>query len=763
MKGAARAASGFIITAALLLLAACGGGDDDYVPTPTPAPTGLSYNGNAAVVATVGTALTALTPAVTGTVSTYTVAPALPAGLALNGTTGVISGTPTAVTAQATYTVTAANATGSTTFGLVLRVDAPPPSAYTQSALVSDGSVAAVSTDAHLKNPWGLAALPTGPFWTGNNGDRTSTVYDGTGLVQATVVNIPAGANGLGEVTGVVASASTTDFMVSNGTTTAASRFIFATATGTISAWAPSVNAGNAIVTYDDGVGLANYTGLAIAGTGANARLYATDFRNRKIDVFNASFAKVAASGGFTDPTLPADMSPFNVQAVQVAGNTLLVVTYARLSAVTPGQEIPGAGEGMVNTFDLNGTLLQHLIVRGGQLNAPWGVAVAPANFGTLSNALLIGNFGDGRINGFNATTGAFIHAIGAAGGAPIVNSGLWGISFGNGARNQPTNVLYLAAGINGELNGLYARIDLGATAPDIAAPTGVAITAPAAASTVSGTVQVTANASDNVGVARVVFAVRVGTTTTEIATDTTAPFSASWNTGAVANGAATLTATAFDAFGNSTASAGVAVTVSNVADATPPTVALTAPAAGNVTGMVTVSADAADNVGVADVRFFAGATLIGTDTATPYSVQWDTATFTGVQQLTAVARDGAGNSTTSAAIGVTVVNAPTLAQLQASIFTPRCSGCHTGGGGALPASMDLTSASATHAALVGVTSQEVPALQRVSAGAPDNSYLIRKLEGTQTVGGRMPLGGPFLSQTEIDQVRAWIQAGAAP
>jgi mono/diheme cytochrome c family protein len=264
--------------------------------------------------------------------------------------------------------------------------------------------------------------------------------------------------------------------------------------------------------------------------------------------------------------------------------------------------------------------------------------------------------------------------------------------------------------------------------------------------------------------VARVVFAVRVGTTTTEIATDTTAPFSASWNTGTVANGAATLTATAFDAFGNSTASAGVAVTVSNVADVTPPTVALTAPAAGNVTGTVAVTADATDNVGVADVRFFAGATQIGAaDTTAPYSVQWNTATFTGVQQLTAVARDGAGNSTTSAAIGVTVVNAPTLAELQLSIFTPRCSGCHTGGGGGLPASMDLTSATATRAALVGVSSVEVPALLRVSAGAPDNSYLMRKLEGTQTVGGRMPLGGPFLAPTEIDQVRAWIQAGAAP
>jgi hypothetical protein len=263
--------------------------------------------------------------------------------------------------------------------------------------------------------------------------------------------------------------------------------------------------------------------------------------------------------------------------------------------------------------------------------------------------------------------------------------------------------------------------------------------------------------------VARVVFAVRVGTTTTEIATDTAAPFSTDWNSGSTANGAATLTATAFDAFGNSTASAAVAVTVANVADATPPTVGITAPAAGNVTGTVTVSANATDNVGVAQVQFFAGATALGTDTTAPYSVQWNSATASGAQQLTAVATDGAGNATTSAAVAVTVVNAPALADLQSSIFGPRCASCHSGGGGTLPASMNLSSATATRAALVGMASQEVPALQRVTAGDPGNSYLIQKLEGTQTVGSRMPLGGPFLDQATINQVRSWIQAGAAP
>jgi uncharacterized protein (TIGR03118 family) len=753
----ARVAARLISVVTLALAAACGG---EYMAPLPPAPTALSYASPA--TATVGTAMTPLMPTVTGSVASWTTSPALPAGVALNPTTGAIGGTPTATAAAATYTITATNAGGSTTFPLSLRVDPPPPSAYTLSNLVSDGAVVAVSTDAHLKNPWGLAALPGGPMWVSNNFDRSSTVYDGTGLVQTLVVNIPAGTNGPGKVTGIVASSSTTDFMVTNGTVTAPARFIFATESGTISGWASGVDAGNARIAYDSAAGNAIYMGLALASNGGANFLYAADFRNNRIDVFNAGFTKVTASGGFTDSQLPAGYAPFNIQTVQIAGSTVLVVAYARQNGGATAA-VTGAGLGLVNVFDLNGALLQRLIPTGGVLNAPWGVAVAPTNFGTLSGALLIGNFGDGRINGFNATTGAFIHAIANSAGNPISSSGLWGIAFGNGARNQPTNVLYVAAGLNAGLNGLYARIDLGATAPDIVAPTGVAVTAPAAASTVSGTVNVTANASDNVGVARVVFSVRVGTTTTEISTDTSAPFAASWASGTVANGAATLSATAFDAYGNSTASAGIAVTVNNVPDTIAPTVAITAPASGNVSGTVTVSANASDNTGVAQVEFFAGATSLGVDTTSPYSVQWNTTGLTGTQQLTAVARDGAGNTATSTAVPVTVVSVPTLAALQASIFGPRCSGCHSGGGASLPASMNLSNASSTLAALVNVDSTEVPSLKRVQAGNPGNSYLVRKLEGTQTVGERMPQGGPYLDQATIDQVKAWIQAGAAP
>jgi uncharacterized protein (TIGR03118 family) len=639
----------------------------------------------------------------------------------------------------------------------------PPPSAYTLSPLVSDGWTVAAATDAHLHNPWGLAALPTGPMWVANNQDHSSTIYDGTGLVQPLVVNLAVNGGGAGDVTGIVASTSGTDFMLTNGTVSAPARFVFATEDGTLLGWSPNIDPANAMTVYQDAGG-AQYTGLATAGTVSGTLLYAADFHNGRIDIFDSTFARLDGANKFVDAMLPAGFAPFNIQAVRLQGSIVLAVAYAMRDAVS-GDEVAGAGLGVVDIYTTSGTLLSRLIAQGGQLNAPWGIAVAPADFGTLSDALLVGNFGDGHINGFNPTTGAFLQAIGDANGAPIVVGGLWGMAFGNGARNQPSRVLYVAAGSNDEANGLYARIDLGATAPDIIAPTGVALTAPAAAATVDGSITVSANAADNVGVARVVFSVHSGATTTDIGTDTAAPFSVTWNTGTVANGPADLTATAYDAYGNATASPPIAVTVDNVPDLTPPVVALTAPAAGDVTGTVTVSADATDNVGVAQVQFFSGATSIGTDTSAPYSVQWNTAGFTGTQQLTAVARDGAGNTTTSAAVTVTVTAAavPTLAQLQSGIFTPRCSGCHNGSGGVLPGSMNLSNATASFNALVNVSSQEVASLKRVLPGNPDSSYIVRKLEGTQSVGERMPFGGPYLDQATIDQVREWIQAGAAP
>jgi uncharacterized protein (TIGR03118 family) len=668
---------------------------------------------------------------------------------------GTLVVTPSAVGTQ-TYTLVCTGGIYSQSSSQSATLAVNAPSAFTMSSLVSDGAVPATTTDANLKNPWGIVFAPGAPVWIANNVTQTATIYDGTGTTVPLIVNLPAGLNGSADATGIVFNGSTTDFVVTKGTLSAPARFIFDGEGGTILGWAPTVDGTNAIIAYDDGAGGAVYKGLAIANNGTANLLYATDFHNNKVDVFDSNFARITVAGGFTDATLPADYAPFGIQALQIQGQTRIVVTYAKRDAATD-DEVVGAGLGLVNVFDTSGTLLTHLVAEGDALNAPWGVTMAPAEFGTLSNALLVGNFGDGVINAYDPVTGAFISSLQDSAGQPIATPGLWGIAFGNGARNQPTTTLYFAAGIAGEVAGLYGRIDLGATAPDIVAPT-VALTAPSG--TVSGTVAVTADAADDVGVAQVEFFAG----TTSLGVDTTAPYSIDWNTTTAANGSVSLTAVASDAFGNSTTSAAVAVTVANAPDTTPPTVTLTAPA-GTVTGTVAVTANAADNVGVTQVEFFAGATSLGTDTSAPYSVDWNTTTVAdGDVTLTAVAHDGAANTTTSAPVVVTVSNAVvvTLAQLQTNIFTPRCAFCHTGAGNALPGVMNLSNAAASHAALVGVASLEVPTLQRVNPGNPDSSYLIEKLEdATPTVGERMPLGGPFLSQAEIDEIRAWISSGA--
>ncbi len=635
-----------------------------------------------------------------------------------------------------------------------------PTSPFTLSPLVSDGSIAAAFTDANLRDPRGLAVPAAGPIRVGNNADHSATQYDGTGIVEPTVVNL-AVTGSAGDVTGVVANSSATDFEITNGIDTAPASFVFATQGGELLGWSATVDAGNAQTVYSDAGG-AEYTGLAIATVAGAGRLYAADFHNGRIDIFDASFAKLDGTGKFADAALPAGYSPYNIKAVRLQGVTVLAVAYAERESGS-GNVVTGAGKGAVNIYDTAGTLVTHLISPGGRLNAPWGMAVAPLTFGTLGGGLLVGSRGDGLIKGFSTDNGAYLGTLSDATETPIAIDGLWSLAFGNGTSNQPASVLYLTAGSNNGLHGLLARVDSGATAPDIVAPGSVSVTAPAAAATVSGTIDVTATATDNVGVVRVVFAVESGGTTSPIGTANAAPFGITWNSGAVANGPASLTATAFDAFGNSTTSAAVAVDVDNVADVAPPTVSLTAPAAGDVSGFVTVSANATDDVGVASVEFFAGPTSLGIDTTAPFSVLWNTTTYTGSQNLTAVAKDGAGNTTTSSVVQVNVVaSTVTLAQLQTDIFTPLCASCHNGGNDdGLTNRMDLSSTGATYNELVGIASEKDPGLLRVQAGNPSSSSLIRKLEGSSASGDRMPVGGPYLDQATLDRVRTWIQLGA--
>ena len=455
---------------------------------------------------------------------------------------------------------------GASLDGLPLPV--PTPSGYTMSALVSDGSVSAVTIDHQLINPWGIAFAPDSPVWVANNATASATLYDGTGVKDALVVALPGGIIGPADPTGVVYNG-TNDFLVSNGISSAAARFIFDGERGTLIAWTPAVDGTRGIIAYDDGNGGAVYKGLAIAADRGANLLYATDFRNNKIDVFDRDFRKVVSTGGFVDGTLPEGFAPFGIQAVTLGGETVLFVTYAQRAPGSSADHVNGVGLGLVNVFDTSGTLLRHFVPRGGRLNAPWGIALAPSTFGSLSNAVLIGNFGDGLINAYDPATGAFVGAISDASGQPLAIPGLWGLAFGNGVRNQPIATLFFAAGIANEVGGLYGRIDVsgGSGSPlapgvprDTSPPTVRLSNPPGSHAMVSGIVTLQATVADNVGVVRVEFfggPFSIGIVTAP-------PFVLDWDSTTVANGDVTLVARATDAAGNVGTSDPVVVNVSN-------------------------------------------------------------------------------------------------------------------------------------------------------------------------------------------------------
>jgi uncharacterized protein (TIGR03118 family) len=325
--------------------------------------------------------------------------------------------------------------------------------AYDVDVLVSDGSVPADFTDPHLKNPWGVAFNPFGFDWVANNHTGTSTLYDGRGKANPLVVTIP-GVNGeeVGEPTGIVFSGGT-DFVVSDGTKKGPARFLFAGENGTITGWSPDVNLNEAIVAVDRSGQHAVYTGLAIGGNGVAHRLYAANFHSGHVEVFNGEFKRLVFADAFVDPRLPAGYAPFGIQSV--GGD--VVVTYAKRQ---PGgdDEMAGKGLGVVDVFDPDGRLISR-IATGGALNAPWGVALAPRSFGRFGGALLIGNFGDGTINAYDMRTGMFLDKLRTADGKAVQLEGLWGIAFGNGLLNQPTNTLFFAAGVKDEEGGAYGAI----------------------------------------------------------------------------------------------------------------------------------------------------------------------------------------------------------------------------------------------------------------------------------------------------------------
>jgi uncharacterized protein (TIGR03118 family) len=324
---------------------------------------------------------------------------------------------------------------------------------YAVTPLVSDAGVAARFTDPNLKNGWGVAFNPNGFVWVADNGSAVSTLYDGDGKPQTLVVTIPGAGGAAGKPTGIVFSGST-GFAVTKNGVSGPGRFIFAGEDGTISAWAPNVDPTNAILAADNLAEHGSYKGLALAANGKGNFLFAADFHNARIDIYDAAFRRVQWPAAFVDPKLPAGYAPFGIQNLQ--GD--IYVSYAKQD-VDARDEVAGRGLGLVDVFDANGKLLRR-VATGGRLNAPWGMAMAPADFGRFSNTLLVGNFGDGRISSFDARTGEFIGQLRGPDGRRIAVSGLWGMAFGNGVSNQPTGTLFFAAGPNDEVNGLYGRIE---------------------------------------------------------------------------------------------------------------------------------------------------------------------------------------------------------------------------------------------------------------------------------------------------------------
>lgn len=340
----------------------------------------------------------------------------------------------------------------------------PPPAPepvqniYTITPLVSNGAAASTTLDANLVNPWGIALAPDGPWWVVNNATQTVTVYNGAGVKQPPIVNLPSGANGPSNATGLVFSG-TQEFVVSNGVVSAPARFIFAGEGGVLLGWSSDVDFANAIVAYDDGAGGAVYTGLALVTDGITSSLYAADFHNNKVDVFDGAFQKVTVPGGFADPALPEGYAPFGIHTLPLGGQFVIAVAYAQRADDT-NDPLRAPGAGIVSLFDTQGVLLRTLVPKGGALNAPWGIALAPRNFGALSDLLLIGNFGDGIVNAFDPDTGEFVDSIRDAANQPIATENLRAIAFGNATRQQPSNTLFFTAGVGGETAGVFGRID---------------------------------------------------------------------------------------------------------------------------------------------------------------------------------------------------------------------------------------------------------------------------------------------------------------
>jgi uncharacterized protein (TIGR03118 family) len=332
---------------------------------------------------------------------------------------------------------------------VTLAAKQPPSRRFQQTNLVSDVPGLAAATDPHLVNAWGMVASATSPWWVADNGTGLSTLYTGAGGVLSLVVTLPPIPNTTdpSAPTGIVFNGVTTDFLVAP---TKPARFIFAGEEGMISGW----NSGPTAVRMVNNAGSAVYKGLAIAMNNGAQMLYAANFMTGKIDVFDRMFQPVTLDAdAFHDPQLPDGFAPFNVQAI---GGSLYVA-YA-LKEEGSIDEVAGPGKGYVAVYSPAG-VLQKRLQWGAWFNAPWGMALAPADFGRFGGMILVGQFGSGKIIAFDPATGRFRGMLRGDTGRPLRIDGLWALGFGNGAGSGPVGTLYFTAGIEDESHGLYGAL----------------------------------------------------------------------------------------------------------------------------------------------------------------------------------------------------------------------------------------------------------------------------------------------------------------
>jgi uncharacterized protein (TIGR03118 family) len=367
--------------------------------------------------------------------------------------------------------------------GLVSVSALPFPSAqaqtnsYKQTNLVADTAAPmAAHMDAKLVNPWGIAFVPGNPFWISDNNSGFTTLYDQNGALSGSsssfTIPPPNGSSNPATPTGIVAPPGGVTFNV-NG---ASALFIFDTEDGTLSAW----TGGNSVTLVVDNSKIpsaatgAVYKGLALIKNTTGSFLLATNFRSGKVEVYNTSFAQtqILGAGAFNDPSLPAaptgsmspGYAPFGIKAINVNGTAMVVVTYA-LQDTPMHDPLSIAGAGFVDLFAADGTMLRR-VTSDSHLNAPWGVVLPPASFGSFgaSGNLLVGNFGDGRINAYNFATGAFVDQMKDQNGTPITNLSLWDMVFGGGGPSGDVNTMYITAGLANEAHGLFSAITANTT-----------------------------------------------------------------------------------------------------------------------------------------------------------------------------------------------------------------------------------------------------------------------------------------------------------